>query len=246
MSVSVLEKIKRDLDKIGGELWDIDGPDGALDRMFKKLSLLKAQIRKRKYDVFDNGGAADNQVAMSDKGGPSHPPKEKTTTYKGDAFIVSKGDAQYALSVDGHVGEIWLTTPGDDYKAYDGKKRSFLTLWVSEEMGGDSLREHELQYKLGKFSEESVVDLRKIWYRACLILVWVEAVVGENDYMPMHVVEVYRLECSGAGPAAAKRLMIDPKQNCLVRDSEVRMRQVYAENSVGAVPDKERGKVVYM
>ena len=70
--------------------------------------------------------------------------------------------------------------------------------------------------------------------------------VGENEDMPMHVVEVYRLERSGVGPAAARRLVIDSKQNRFVGDSEVRMSQVYAENSVGTVPDEERGKVVYV
>lgn len=34
MSDSLLEKIERDLDKIGVELWDVDGPDDALNRIF--------------------------------------------------------------------------------------------------------------------------------------------------------------------------------------------------------------------
>ncbi|KAK3687211.1 hypothetical protein B0T22DRAFT_534653 [Podospora appendiculata] len=48
MSVSLLEKIERDLDKIGVELWDIDGPDDALDRIFQKLSSLKAKVGVQK------------------------------------------------------------------------------------------------------------------------------------------------------------------------------------------------------
>lgn len=67
-----------------------------------------------------------------------------TNSYEGNAFIVSKDDTQYAMSVVGHVGEIWLTNPGDDYKAYDGKKRSFLTLWLSEEMGEELTRRSKL------------------------------------------------------------------------------------------------------
>lgn len=64
-------------------------------------------------------------------------PKTTTNTYEGDCFIVGKDDARYALSLDGHVGEIWLTNPEKKYNAYDNKKRSFLTLWLSEEMGDE-------------------------------------------------------------------------------------------------------------
>ncbi|KJK73843.1 hypothetical protein H634G_10874 [Metarhizium anisopliae BRIP 53293] len=55
--------------------------------------------------------------------------------YKGGVFIVRKEDARYAMSLDQHIWEIWLTNPEQRYNTYDGKKRSFLTLWVSEEMG---------------------------------------------------------------------------------------------------------------
>ncbi|KAK4097776.1 hypothetical protein N658DRAFT_500090 [Parathielavia hyrcaniae] len=48
MSVSLLEKIAHDLDKIGEELWDVDGPDDALDRIFQKLSSLKTQVGVQK------------------------------------------------------------------------------------------------------------------------------------------------------------------------------------------------------
>jgi hypothetical protein len=63
------------------------------------------------------------------------PTKEKTNMYNGDAFIVHIDDARYALSFNEHVGEVWLTNPESKYNAYDEKKRSFLTLWVSEAMG---------------------------------------------------------------------------------------------------------------
>lgn len=99
--------------------------------------------------------------------------------------------------------------------------------------------------KITELSEEAVIDLGEIGYGPCLILIGVEAVVGENKYMSMHVLEVYRLERNGVGPAAARRLVIDPNQNCLVGDSEVPMHQVYAKNLFGAVPDEERGKLLY-
>src|SRR4029434_9169412 len=47
MSVSLLEEIERGLDKIGA-LWDDDVPDDALDRIFQKLSSLKAQCAVQK------------------------------------------------------------------------------------------------------------------------------------------------------------------------------------------------------
>lgn len=48
MSISLLEKIERDLDRMGLELWDVDGPDDALDRIFQRLSALKAQVGVQK------------------------------------------------------------------------------------------------------------------------------------------------------------------------------------------------------
>jgi hypothetical protein len=62
-----------------------------------------------------------------------------TKSYEANAFVVSKEDAQYALSV-GHVSEAWLTKPGDDYKPYEGMRRAFLTLWLSKEMGEELTR----------------------------------------------------------------------------------------------------------
>lgn len=44
MSADVLERIERDLDRIGNELWNIDGPDDCRDALLKKLSSLKAQV----------------------------------------------------------------------------------------------------------------------------------------------------------------------------------------------------------
>ena len=48
--------------------------------------------------------------------------------YARDAFIVDIDDARYALSLDDHVREVWLTNPESKYNAHDEKKRSFLTL----------------------------------------------------------------------------------------------------------------------
>jgi hypothetical protein len=56
-------------------------------------------------------------------------------TYDGDAFIANRDDARYGLSLDEHIGEIWLSNPESKYNANDEKKRSFLTLWISETIG---------------------------------------------------------------------------------------------------------------
>jgi hypothetical protein len=48
MSADLLARIERDLSKIGEELWNIDGPDDSLDKVFKTLILLKAQVEVQK------------------------------------------------------------------------------------------------------------------------------------------------------------------------------------------------------
>ncbi|KGQ02605.1 hypothetical protein BBAD15_g12189 [Beauveria bassiana D1-5] len=70
--------------------------------------------------------------------------EEPSNTYQGGVFIVHKEDVRYALSLDQHVWEIWLTNPEQRYNTYDGMKRSFLTLWVSEEMGEELGRRGKL------------------------------------------------------------------------------------------------------
>jgi hypothetical protein len=42
-----------------------------------------------------------------------------------------------ALSLVEHVWEVWLTNPKNKYNTNDEKKRSFLTLWVSEALGNE-------------------------------------------------------------------------------------------------------------
>jgi len=42
MSADLLARIEHDLSKMGEELWNIDGPDDALDKVLERLSLLKA------------------------------------------------------------------------------------------------------------------------------------------------------------------------------------------------------------
>jgi hypothetical protein len=44
MSANLLERIDRNLDNIAGELWNIDGPDDVLDKVARRLSLIKYQI----------------------------------------------------------------------------------------------------------------------------------------------------------------------------------------------------------
>lgn len=70
--------------------------------------------------------------------------EEPSNTYQGGVFIVHKEDVRYALSLDQHVWEIWLTNPEQRYNTYDGMKRSFLTLWVSEGMGEELGRRGKL------------------------------------------------------------------------------------------------------
>lgn len=70
--------------------------------------------------------------------------EETSNIYEGGVFIVHKEDVRYALSLDQHVWEIWLTNPEQRYNTYDGKRRSFLTLWVSEEMGEELGRRGKL------------------------------------------------------------------------------------------------------
>ena len=44
MSAGLLARIERDLSKLGEELWNVDGPDDILDKVLKRLLLLKAQL----------------------------------------------------------------------------------------------------------------------------------------------------------------------------------------------------------
>lgn len=76
--------------------------------------------------------------------------EETTNNYKGGVFIVRKEDARYALSRDQDIWEIWLTNPEQGYNTYDGKKRSFLTLWVSEAMGEELGKRSKLMVANGK------------------------------------------------------------------------------------------------
>jgi hypothetical protein len=48
MSIDLLARIERDLSKMGEELWNFDGPDSVLDKVFERLSLLKSQIDVQK------------------------------------------------------------------------------------------------------------------------------------------------------------------------------------------------------
>ncbi|KAL2015130.1 hypothetical protein VTK56DRAFT_6218 [Thermocarpiscus australiensis] len=127
-----------DVDKAVDAMVEDPDDDGSYDSFMQDHTITRLQMRKRKYGVVESDGAADNQAAMGNKTGPSQ--ETATKLYEGNVFIVSKDDAQYAVSIVDHTGEIWLTNPGGDYKAYDGKKRSFLTLWLSEEMGEELAR----------------------------------------------------------------------------------------------------------
>lgn len=56
--------------------------------------------------------------------------KSNTNTYDGDAFIVDINDARYALSLNDHVGEIWLTNR-KNYHDLAYTRCSFLLLAAS-------------------------------------------------------------------------------------------------------------------
>lgn len=110
-------------------------------------STRRLQVRKRKYDEVENhqsSGMALNTGPTEDAppslaGGQVKRAAESTTTnptsHHGDVFIVDKTEARKALLSDEDVWEVWLTNPKNKYNAHDEKKRSFLTLWVSESMG---------------------------------------------------------------------------------------------------------------
>jgi len=57
----------------------------------------------------------------------------------GDVFALSIQDARYALSSDEDIGDIYLTNPKIEHNPENEHnikdKRSFLTAWISEEMG---------------------------------------------------------------------------------------------------------------
>lgn len=63
------------------------------------------------------------------------PPSSEADRHDGDLFIVDIADARQALSHDDQVWEIWLTNPESRYNANHEKKRSFVTLWISEALG---------------------------------------------------------------------------------------------------------------
>lgn len=48
MSADLLRRVEQDLENLGEELWNVDGPDDLLDRVLEKTSLLKAQLNVQK------------------------------------------------------------------------------------------------------------------------------------------------------------------------------------------------------
>ncbi|EFY94600.2 hypothetical protein X797_011328 [Metarhizium robertsii] len=55
--------------------------------------------------------------------------------YVGQSFLVNIEDARFALASSQNVWEIWLTNPEQRYNSFFGKKASFITLWLKEEIG---------------------------------------------------------------------------------------------------------------
>lgn len=112
------------------------------------VSLENAPLTNFKAPIIEktNTGIEEDGEAATNQGGlclPKRllwltveaPAKSKTETYEGDLFIVDIVDARQALSHAEQVWEIWLTNPESKYNASDEKKRSFLTLWISETLG---------------------------------------------------------------------------------------------------------------
>ncbi|KAK8116374.1 hypothetical protein PG984_007247 [Apiospora sp. TS-2023a] len=139
---------RSDVDKaVDAEFKDAD-KDGSYEEFLQVHSARRLQVRKRKYDDLENHQSPGIAVNSGpSEGAPQHlagsgqvkrsaePTKTKTTSYHGDVFIVDKTEARKALLSDEDVWEVWLTNPKNKYNAHDEKKRSFLTLWVSEAMG---------------------------------------------------------------------------------------------------------------
>ncbi|KAF4636178.1 hypothetical protein G7Y89_g1900 [Cudoniella acicularis] len=111
--------------------------------------------------------------------------RTNTNTYDGDAFIVDIDNARYALSLDEHVREIWLTNRKNKYNANDKKNRSFLdkknrlflnkkrksfiTLWISEALGEELGKRSKqmVDYTsdkeiIGELREEGAINSRQI------------------------------------------------------------------------------------
>ncbi|KID66216.1 hypothetical protein MBR_09427, partial [Metarhizium brunneum ARSEF 3297] len=131
----------------------VEEPDDqeSYDAFMKEHTSRRLLTRKRKYNAFAspnedhqggyNGGRTIDNIdapansELHDAANQGTTERATSNKYKGGVFIVRKEDARYAMSLDQHIWEIWLTNPEQRYNTYDGKKRSFLTLWVSEEMG---------------------------------------------------------------------------------------------------------------
>jgi hypothetical protein len=56
-----------------------------------------------------------------------------------------------------------------------------------------------------------------------LILVWVETMVCENEYMPIHVAEIHSLDRGSSGPTAMRLIVVDTENSGVLRDGKVGM-----------------------
>jgi len=56
-----------------------------------------------------------------------------------------------------------------------------------------------------------------------LILIWVKAMVCENEYMPMHVSEIHSLDRGDSGPTAMRLIVVDTEYSGVLRDGKVGM-----------------------
>lgn len=71
-----------------------------------------------------------------------------------------------------------------------------------------------------------------------------EAVICKNEYVPVYVVQVRRLDYTGLGPSTSWCIVVHPKQGRIFRDNEMGVRQMDSKYCMGAVTNEECGKIL--
>jgi len=124
-----------DIDKAVDSTFE-DPEDEGLYRNFMQVHTarrLEFSIRKRKHDEFLETPAT--ATSLPEETEPPKPKEKLDQAKYGDVFAISVEDARFALSFDEHIGSIYLTNPKNGRKP--GDKDSFLTAWISGELGTD-------------------------------------------------------------------------------------------------------------
>ncbi len=71
--------------------------------------------------------------------------------------------------------------------------------------------------------EEGAINSRQIGYRTCLILVRVETMVCENEYILIDVTEIHSPDRGGSSPTVIRLIIIDTENSGILRDGKVGM-----------------------